>query len=105
MNVDKLFAAWWLMFGQHFRVKLGFVPTDKEMARYAFEAGVKAGQSLVATEEEQRTSHTELTLENGAKVKIGIDRPDALLIQVEEGYAIQALPHEDHYIVLQVKLI
>lgn len=44
MTVDEMFAAWWLMFGQYFSGKLGFVPTEKEIARYAFEAGIEAGR-------------------------------------------------------------
>lgn len=43
MTVEEMFAVWWLMFGQYFSAKLDFIPRDREMARYAFEAGVEAG--------------------------------------------------------------
>lgn len=51
MNADKLFTLWWLMFGSRFEEKLGYRPTKKEVARYAFEAGIKAGQNPMSMEE------------------------------------------------------
>lgn len=53
MTVENLFAAWWLMFGQYFQVRLGFAPTKKEIARHAFEAGVEAGKSPAVLREEE----------------------------------------------------
>lgn len=67
------------------------------------EMGVGTRESQLEAENKRlRESEDMIYLPNGAEVRVKCTEDNCLMLRVSKGYAMMALPHEPHYITIQI---